>query len=309
MKAKDEDHLESLVSKLERSGRYSILRRFEPVADYYDGSELADYGTDIPPSDISVGLIVDVETTGLDPSQHSIIELALLPFEYVESSGLVGLVHDYVRFYEDPGEPIPSEIVELTKITDEKVAGQSISDDVVNNLISGADLVVAHNAAFDRRFLERRLPEFANVNWACSLKEVPWKSLGFSSSTLEFLMFKKCKQFFEAHSASEDCKALLHVLATPFPNGNTPFQMLLESATKKTIRIWATGAPFETKEALKLRKYRWNPGDDGNPKAWFLDVPEDKVTEECSWLSSSVYGGHGGWTLDEFDARRRYSDR
>ena len=39
-------------------------------------------------------------------------------------------------------------------------------------------LVIAHNAAFDRPFLERRLPIFAEKHWACSRFDVDWKASG-----------------------------------------------------------------------------------------------------------------------------------
>jgi len=38
------------------------------------------------------------------------------------------------------------------------VAGQRIDDRAVNDLLDGVVVVIAHNADFDRRFLEKRLP-------------------------------------------------------------------------------------------------------------------------------------------------------
>jgi hypothetical protein len=48
-------------------------------------------------------------------------------------------------------------------------------------------LVIAHNADFDRRFLERRLPVFATKDWPCSRFDIDWKAEGIRSSALDRL--------------------------------------------------------------------------------------------------------------------------
>ena len=101
-----------------------------------------------------------------------------------------------------------------------------------------------------------------------------------------------------------------HLLATPLESGDLPLKLLLQSARKKTVRIWAVGAPFDAKDALKARRYRWNSGDDKRPKAWYRDVREDEQAAEQKWLADVVYGGASGkWKVDVLDARTRYSDR
>jgi len=69
------------------------------------------------------------------------------------------------------------------------VAGHRIDDCVANDLVSRAVLVIAHNADFDRRFLERRLPAFTTKHWACSRFDVAWKAAGIRSSALEFVAY------------------------------------------------------------------------------------------------------------------------
>jgi DNA polymerase III alpha subunit (gram-positive type) len=50
---------------------------------------------------------------------------------------------------------ISPRLVRKTGITDEMVAGHSIDDRAVNDLIGRVVLVIAHNASSDRRFLEK----------------------------------------------------------------------------------------------------------------------------------------------------------
>lgn len=53
-----------------------------------------------------------------------------------------------------PTVPIPPEITRLTEISDEMVAGQMIDVGLLGALIDPADVVIAHNARFDRPFCE-----------------------------------------------------------------------------------------------------------------------------------------------------------
>ena len=294
------EDLEPLARALEADERYRVLRRFEPRSRY-----AADDG-----SPVALALAVDVETTGLDSRTDRIIQLAILPFTYGRDSGLVHAVSAPLVWLEDPGRPIPPEITDLTGLTDADVAGQRIDDAAVAAAVSDSALVIAHNAEFDRGFLERRLPLFRDRPWACSAREVPWRRLGFSSSSLEFLLIRACGLFYGAHRADQDCAALVHLLATPLPDERPALWHLLQSARAKSHRIWAIDAPFDLKELLKARKYRWSGGEEGRPRAWHREVPEADSPAELAWLQANIYGGRKGpWRIDTLDARSRYSDR
>src|SRR5437763_14553178 len=66
------------------------------------------------------------------------------------------------------------------------VADNQIDERAVNDLLSRVVLVIAYHADFDRRFLEKRLPAFADKHWACSRFDIHWKAEGIRSSALEF---------------------------------------------------------------------------------------------------------------------------
>jgi DNA polymerase III subunit epsilon len=102
----DTEDLEVLAERLDQSGDYRILRRVPTVAHYAE-----------PPDGIELrrGLIVDVETTGLDPAQDKIIELALLPFDFSSDGGLYA-VHEGYTGFEDPGRPVPETVTRLIGI-------------------------------------------------------------------------------------------------------------------------------------------------------------------------------------------------
>lgn len=67
------------------------------------------------------------------------------------------------------------------------------------------------------------------------------------------------------------------------------FWTLIDCARRPTVRVWAQSSPFELKDALKARGYRWNDGTDGRPKSWFIDVAEDSRDAELSYLKNEIY--------------------
>jgi len=136
------------IQQLQQSDRYRVIERLDPPARYWQGE----------PTTSRIGLVIDAEATGLDTGGDKIIELGLIAFEYDAGSGLVyRILHTYEAF-EDPGEPLQDIVKQITGISDEMVAGQHLDDDEINAWLDKADLIIAHNAAFDRQMLERRLP-------------------------------------------------------------------------------------------------------------------------------------------------------
>jgi DNA polymerase III subunit epsilon len=272
------DEVERIIAILEMSGQYRILRRLRPRLPIG------------PPKDVRTrrGVFVDVETTGLDPIRDEIIELAMLKFDY-SSDGEICATGESYEAFRDPGRPIPSAVTALTGITDAMVAGKFIDVDAISTFVDDVDLVVAHNADFDRRFCERLCEDFVGKPWGCSYREVGWLDEGFDSARLGHLAIGH-GLFFDAHRALDDCRAGLEILARPLPrSGKTAFSVLLESARRARWRIWALGAPYSSRKTLKNRGYRWSDGSDGRSRAWFVDVAEDDLASETEFVRRDVY--------------------
>jgi DNA polymerase-3 subunit epsilon len=76
------------------------------------------------------------------------------------------------------------------------------------------------------------------------------------------------------------------------------------------VRIWAEHAPFDSKELLKQRGYRWNTGERDTPKAWYIDLPEDQIEMEITKLNQDVYPHkRDHLPMKHFNAKKRYSHR
>lgn len=295
------NELAQMIDVLEATGNFRVLRKFEARGRY---------GAPAPDTVLRRGLVVDVETTGLDTASDRIIELGLVPFEF-DGAGRVYAVDTKREWFEDPGIPIPPEASLITGITDDMVRGQRIDDAAVQEEMARAHLVIAHNASFDRRILERRFPDFATKHWGCSLNDVPWASFGCRGAKLDYLLFQLCDEFHTGHRAGDDCLATLHVLAVPRDGEATPLTRLLERARRTTVRLSAIGSPIESKELLRARGYKWFPGSPTRQKTWFKDVYEEDVEAEQQWLRDHAYGGLANppWRLEKFTAKERYSER
>ena len=266
------------VRKLEDTGRYRILRKLMPRPVVNRASSL------LP----RLAVLVDAETTGLDQVKDEIIEIGMVAFTY-DDEARIGDVVGVFSALRQPYAPIPPEITRLTGITDAMVAGKTISLGELERFIEPADLVIAHNAAFDRPFCERLTPGFAPKAWACSVSEVKWADHGFEGTKLGYLI-GQCGYFHDGHRAVDDSHALLEVLARPWPDGSgTPFGELLENSGKERIRIFAVNSPFDLKDQLKARGYRWSDGGDGRPKAWWTEVAEEESDDELRYLRAEIY--------------------
>ena len=264
------------------------------------------YSDEPPPAKLVKAAILDTETTGTNLATDRIIELGIVIVEYCPLTGQVYGVLETFDELEYPDMPIPPESTTIHGITDDMVRGRRINDEHVEALMADVSLVIAHNAFFDRGFVESRFPLFKKMSWACSYAQVPWKSEGLGSSGLEFLAYRFGFHY-AGHRASVDCHALLEVLQSALPaSGVKVMKMLLEKARIPEIKIWALNAPFDNKDKLKERGYRW----DAERKIWNIAMSQADLPNETEWLKTEVYSNRGfKLELEKVDSFNRFTSR
>ena len=103
--------------------------------------------------------VVDVETTGLDPSEDRVIEIGIVHM-------CRGEVQDRYELLINPGRPVPAEAQKITGISEDDLKDAPPFADIaeeVNKRLSDR-VFVAYNLDFDRAFVKNEL-ERAGVTW------------------------------------------------------------------------------------------------------------------------------------------------
>jgi DNA polymerase-3 subunit epsilon len=285
------------VNLLDNNPDYKVIRRISPRKSFADndGKELLK------------GVVVDTETTGINPDQDAIIELGMVLFEFDPQTGLAYSVLGVFDELENPGYPISVESTSVHGITDEMVMGKKIDDEAVAKFIEGVSIVIAHNAKFDRIFLEKRLPIFETLPWACSFAQINWSGEGVGSAKLDYIAYQY-GFFYDAHRAEIDCFALLEILQKQLPKSKELIlKILLLALHQKSYTISALGSPFDSKDLLKAKGYRWN----GDKKCWHNTLAGDEaIKSEVSWLKANIYGGKPAKVeIEVLNGLTRFSNR
>jgi DNA polymerase-3 subunit epsilon len=269
----DQLDLDACATALENTGVFRVLRKIAVPSP-----ELGP----IKPNE-RVALALDTETTGLDPALDDVIEVGAVAFTYTDD-GRIGSVIGLFEGLREPTVPITEEITTITGISPDMVRGKSLDLQALQQLIESSDVIIAHNAGFDRPFCERISPLFATKHWACSATEVPWRNLGFEGNKLAYLLYQ-CGFFHDGHRALDDAVALMHVLAGHHSQDRTPLALLLESARKPTMRI-EIEAPYELRMELRKRGYRWKPRSELRGGIWRIEVDFERAAQEFAFAES-----------------------
>lgn len=137
-------------------------------------------------------IVLDTETTGFDPKTGDrLIEVGCIEIEDLLPTGR--MYHTLVN----PERLIPPDAIRVHGITDEKVRGAPKFRDVVHELMEfiGDAPVIAHNAAFDRSFIDHECglcghALLEETRWIDTLKLAQTRFPGMANS-LDAL----CKRF------------------------------------------------------------------------------------------------------------------
>ena len=188
-------------------------------------------------------IVLDTETTGFDPKTGDrLIEVGCIEIEDLLPTGRTDhtLVH--------PERLIPPDAIRVHGITDEKVRDAPKFRDVVGDLMEfiGDAPVIAHNAAFDRSFIDHECglcghPLIEETRWIDTLKLAQSRFPGMANS-LDAL----CKRFKISlvertlHGALIDARLLAEVYLEL--KGGKERRLDLSSARTVTAHVAAAAA-------------------------------------------------------------------
>lgn len=266
--------LEEAYAVVDADPNSKRLRRVPPVESWTFAQ---------PTGDTVRACIVDCETTGIGDDDEC-VELGILPFDYDKATGRLTAVHKPFNAFCQPSKPIPTEATAIHGITNEMVAGRFISEEDVAAVVGGAKLLIAHQATFDRRMTAAKWPLLDTIPWGCSWSDVDWRSGGFESGKLAYLLM--CQgHFYDGHRAGDDCIATLFALKQLL-GGHPALFALLQRLREHLYKVTLRNTPYSCKDAIKARGgYAW---DDKHPagKNWWKVVPASELDAETVWAST-----------------------
>ena len=285
-----------MVDALNQSDQYRVITK-------YNKPEFYNLTADVPKK---IGVFLDIEATGLSYSEDKLIELGMVKFEYSADGRIFRILEEF-NGYQDPSRNISPFITGLTGISDDMVKGQNIDEGAVSEYLEDADLIVAHNAKFDRSFFETTFPTIKPKAWACSMFDVNWNQEAVESFKLEYIAYKY-DFFYEGHRAIIDCLVGIHILSQELYNSKQlVFKQLLDNAMQPRFKLWAKNAAYAHKDLLRSRKYRWETHPAHGFKAWSIELPENQVAAEINHLKEEIYQYQMNIPVDIFDAYSRFS--
>ncbi len=269
--------IERDAQRLEAAGDYRILRRLPKISEIWAQSSPV-----VDRFNMTKIAVIDVETTGLDPLTSKIIEVAIVKMSICDRTGALLHIEQPQSWLENPDEPLSGEIEALTGLTDRDLFGQKFDDEVILAALNDADIICAHNAAFDYSHLIRRFPSIEN-GWACSMKDIAWRqdhNLGCLGLSVGALLTSAGYFAAEAHRAGPDTWATAMLLVMPAADGRTRAAHMVDAARRATVRLFAKGAPYSVKDSLRAAGYRWSAKE----RAWWKEGDSEVIPNEAAWL-------------------------
>jgi DNA polymerase III alpha subunit (gram-positive type) len=220
---------------------------------------------------------LDFETSGRDPSIHSIVEVGAVLWctelrKPIRSIGY--LVHR-------PGAVWEEGATEVNGITQEQCSLYGVEDVLALLTLTSyyrmADVIVAHNGNnFDRLFYEawcERLDmyEFRDQGKTWIDTRVDLDFPKDWSLKLKYLAAEHGILHRHAHGALPDVNIMLEIL------NQYDLNRMMESAASPTVLVQAV-VPFESKDKAKVRGYYWRPTE----KQWVKSIKAARVQDEVA---------------------------
>lgn len=221
-------------------------------------------------------LILDCETTGLDPAKDFVIEVGaiLWSVEHRTSIAMYSSLLDSTHANAaEAVNGIPAAILPSAPRPDDVWAE-------VRALASEADAFLAHNADFDRSFCLPHMPNQRAKPWICTCTDIEWPGARRAASTdphrerpgqsLAALALAHGLGLSHAHRALTDCMTIARLLERCAELGHDIEAMLARGMRPKaSFAVADTTYDPKRNELAKQNGFRWDP----DRKLWWRRMP------------------------------------
>jgi DNA polymerase-3 subunit epsilon len=218
-------------------------------------------------------LIVDTETTGLNPPQSSVIELGAILYS-VEHRCVLQQMSTLLPVC---GDNLAQKINKISAEASRADYEVSLALALFQQWLNCADYLVAHNAEFDRQwFGYESLPVVAKP-WLCTYDDFSWAKVSKPGLSLVNLALEHGIGVSSAHRALTDCQ-LIAALFDRVEN----FEALLSKAIARSQepKVYVVAqVNYEDRHLAKAKGFRWNQLVQ---KKWAKNIRESELREESA---------------------------
>jgi len=197
-------------------------------------------------------LIIDTETTGLDPSDSQCIEVGAILFS-LDFRAVLAQQSFLLPVSTNDAEHINKIPAEISMINQPWLEGLNY----FNSLVSSADLLVAHNVAFDKKWFGiDPLPQLKKP-WLCTMEDIPW-SLGERLSSIRSrpsvrdLALAYEVPVWSAHRALSDCIYIAEV----FRRCDELEKLIMYGLEPRNL--YRANVSYDQRHLAKKAGFRWN---------------------------------------------------
>mgnify|MGYP003740024285 FL=1 len=263
------DLLGGLQPTVRASAPESNPRASAPTPQLEDSQpEESDSRAASPPSVVPrTLLILDTETTGLSPETNHCVEVGAILFD-VQSRAVLAQQSFLLPAETNAAEPINRIPAAVTRLPQPWKEGLRW----FQNLLDAADVLVAHNAAFDRQWFGRGELPAVTQPWLCSMDDMRWpadRQLR-SRPSVRDLALAYGVPVWAAHRALTDCIYLAEVFARC---EDLEQQLLQGLEPRQLVRAKVS---YDDRQLARDAGFRWNDPIKG---AWARRMSEREIQE------------------------------
>lgn len=218
-------------------------------------------------------LIIDVETTDVDPNSGELIEIGAVVYDFEHYSPSESWSF-LIRPENATLDSLNTEALKVHGIAPEMVLKHGITRDTaiarLLDLSKGVDAAVAHNAEFEKVWL----PEI-ETPWVCTMTDIEWP--GSHGRKLSDIALCLGVGVVRAHRAIEDVLTVADMFTRCQRYGHDLLPQV-KAAMAPSLRYRAH-VSFETKDLAKEQGFNW----DRDRKTWWKNLRASDAEKAEEW--------------------------
>ncbi len=220
-------------------------------------------------------VILDTETTGLDVTKGQVIEIGAI-FYNIPHRNILAQCSTLI--YAEDNAAYEVNRIEVDLIKSHNPIVELFSIETLISMISNADAILAHNAEFDKKWIET-IPRFKIISeskkWICTRNDVVWPIRKGCALNLIHICADLGVPIINAHRALDDCHLLVGALSKI-----DDIEYFLDKSGKGRLRYDAD-ISYDQRQLAKDAGFQW----DNTKKVWYTKITPD----DAALLPFTVY--------------------